>query len=444
MPDHDEREQDDSDTLDMEEKTKRLMEEAISDDISEKSPTEIPVTTAAESIDETFQRIQARIEDLLSAIEDSVKLVEPELNEKLEATLERLNLRLKGAGLGVFVTTATKMADEELRRGMSAEGLLSPILGAIGESRSEVEDIVMKAGRGASRNVGESTGSLQAKIVQMYATLNEHEKQLDVTRAELKRWRERANELQDLVKSRDETMERSVEVLEQMRTARAELEHLNEAHEQAISTLKGELSQAQSQIEQQQNLLDKQGSIEEIAQDYETKLVELSEAQGQLAKALERLAQREGSVESLKAEIQTLRENNANLESKMRLMTEEVATLRGVKESDQAETESLEVQLNELKSRWENLYQVAEDEPAFRAYFMIADKKFTWLPLSHLSQALGVPTVLLKRDLQKFIDVGLVEIEGDRVRPLSISKPTTKPEDADESDATGSDDNTNE
>ena len=71
---------------------------------------------------------------------------------------------------------------------------------------------------------------------------------------------------------------------------------------------------------------------------------------------------------------------------------------------------------------------------------MIADKKFTWLPLSHLSQALGVPTVLLKRDLQKFVDVGLVEIEGDRVRPLSMSKPTAKLEDADESDATGSDD----
>ncbi len=440
MPNREERGRNDSDPSEIEEETQRLIEAAISDDISEKSREEIPVTTAAESIDETFQRIQVRIEDLLSSIEDGVRLVEPELNEKLEATLERLNRRLKGAGLGVFVTTATKMADEELRRGMSAEGLLSPILGAISESRSEVEDIMTKAGRGAVRNVGESTGSLQAKIVQMYATLNEREKQLDVTRADLKRWRERANELQNLVKSRDETMERYVEVMEQMRTARAELEGLNEAHEQTISTLKGELSQAQSQIEQQKRLLDKQGVSEEIAQDYETKLVELSEAQGQLAEALERLAQREGSLESLKAEIQTLRENNTNLESKTSLMTEEVAALRGVKESDQAEIESLEVQLNELKSRWENLYQVAEDEPAFRAYFMIADKKFTWLPLSHLSQALGVPTVLLKRDLQKFVDVGLVEIEGDRVRPLSMSKPTAKLEDADESDATGSDD----
>ena len=444
MPDQEERGRDDSDPSDIEEETQRLTEDAISGDISEKSREEIPVTTAAESIDETFQRIQVRIDDLLSSIEDGVRLVEPELNEKLEATLERLNRRLKGAGLGVFVTTATKMADEELRRGMSAEGLLSPILGAISESRSEVEDIVTKAGRGAVRNVGESTGSLQAKIVQMYATLNEREKQLDVTRADLKRWRERANELQNLVKSRDETMERYVEVMEQMRTARAELERLNEAHEQTISTLKGELSQAQSQIEQQKRLLDKQGVSEEIAQDYETKLVELSEAQGQLAEALERLAQREGSLESLKAEIQTLRENNTNLESKTSLMTEEVAALRGVKESDQAEIESLEVQLNELKSRWENLCQVAEDEPAFRAYFMIADKQFTWLPLSHLSQALGIPTVLLKRDLQKFVEAGLVEIEGDRVRPLSMSELAAKPEDEDKSDVTGSEDNTSE
>ena len=444
MPSGEERDRNDSGPSDMEEKTQRLMEEAMSDDISEKPPEEIPVTTAAESIDETFQRIQVRVEDLLSSIEDSVKLVEPELNEKLEATLERLNWRLKGAGLGVFVTTATKMANEELRRGMSAEGLLSPILDAISESRSEVEDIVMKAGRGAVRNVGESTGSLQAKIVQMYATLNEHEKQLDVTRAELKRWRERANELQDLVKSRDETMERSVEVLEQMRTARAELERSNEAHEQTISTMKGELSQAQSQIEQQKELLDKQGSFEEIAQDYETKLVELSEAQGQLAEAHERLAQREDTVESLKVDVQMLRASNSNLESQMSSIAEEAAALRGVKKSDQAEQESLAAQLDELKARWENLYQVAEDEPAFRAYFMIADKKYSWLPLSHLSQALGIPTVLLKRNLQKFVDAGLVEIEGDRVRPLSMSKLAVKPEDADKSDATSSEENTSE
>ena len=444
MPDQEERERNDSDPSDTEEETQRLMDDAMSDDITKESPEKIPVTTAAESIDETFQRIQVRIEDLLSSIEDSVRLVEPELIEKLEATLERLNWRLKGAGLGVFVTTATKMADEELRKGMSAEGLLSPILGAISESRNEVEDIVMKAGRGAVRNVGESTGSLQAKIVQMYATLNEHEKQLDVTGAEMKRWRERANELQDLVKSRDETMERSVEVLEQMRTTRAELDRSNEAHEQTISALKGELSQARSQIEQQKELLDKQGSFEEIAQDYETKLVELSEAQGQLAEAHERLAQREDNVESLKDEVQTLRESNSNLESQMISITEEAASLRGVKQSDQSELESLKAQLNELKARWENLYQVAEDEPAFRAYFMIADKQYTWLPLSHLSQALGIPTVLLKRDLQKFVEAGLVEIEGDRVRPLSMSELTAKPEDADKSEPTESTDNANE
>ena len=444
MPGQEERGRDDSGPSDIEDETQRLMKDAMSGDISEKSPKIIPVTTAAESVDETFQRIQVRIEDLLSSIEDSVRLVEPELNEKLEATLERLNWRFKGAGLGVFVTTTMKMADEELRKGMSAEGLLSPILGAIGESRSEVEDIVMKAGRGAVRNVVESTGSLQTKIVQMYATLNEHEKQLDATRAELKRWRERANELQDLVKSRDETMERSVEVLEQMRTARAELERLNEAHEQTISTLKGELSQAQSQIEQQKELLDKHGSFEEIAQDYETKLVELSEAQGQLAKAQERLAQREDTVESLKVDVQMLRASNSNLESQMSSMTEEVAASRGVKKSNQAELESLKAQLDELKARWENLYQVAEDEPAFRAYFMIADKQFTWLPLTHLSQALGIPTVLLKRDLQKFVDAGLVEIEGDRVRPLSMSKLATKSEDTDKSDTTSNKDNTDE
>ena len=66
------------------------------------------------------------------------------------------------------------------------------------------------------------------------------------------------------------------------------------------------------------------------------------------------------------------------------------------------------------------LYQVAEDEPAFKAYFVVADKTH-WFPLTHLSSALGIPTVRLKRQLQKFIDAGLLEIDADRIRPLNLS-----------------------
>ena len=46
---------------------------------------------------------------------------------------------------------------------------------------------------------------------------------------------------------------------------------------------------------------------------------------------------------------------------------------------------------------------------------------YIWFQLPHLSSALGIPTVLLKRNLQKFVDVGLLEIEDDKVRPRSLS-----------------------
>ena len=73
-----------------------------------------------------------------------------------------------------------------------------------------------------------------------------------------------------------------------------------------------------------------------------------------------------------------------------------------------------------MQTRWDALYQIAEDEPAFKAYFIIAGKT-NWFPLPHLSSALGIPTILLKRNLQKFIDAGLIEIEDDKIRPRTLS-----------------------
>ncbi|MHA1137370.1 MAG: hypothetical protein ACTSSE_12875, partial [Candidatus Thorarchaeota archaeon] len=74
----------------------------------------------------------------------------------------------------------------------------------------------------------------------------------------------------------------------------------------------------------------------------------------------------------------------------------------------------------ELKTRWDSLYTIAEDTPEFKAYFLVADKT-QWFQLSHLSSALGIPTVLLKRQMQKFIDAGLIEMENDQIRARSLS-----------------------
>jgi hypothetical protein len=101
-------------------------------------------------------------------------------------------------------------------------------------------------------------------------------------------------------------------------------------------------------------------------------------------------------------------------------MVDELATLKGSERDVEAEVSDMMREVDEMKTRWETLVRVAEDDSTFKAYFLIADKT-QWFQIPHLASAIGVPTVLLKRNLQKFVDAGLLEIEDDRVRPRSLS-----------------------
>ncbi len=125
-------------------------------------------------------------------------------------------------------------------------------------------------------------------------------------------------------------------------------------------------------------------------------------------------------MQSLKQEVNDLKSKKSELDVRIKALAEEVALLKGEKDAHTAERDSLAAQIAELKARWDMLYQVAESEPAFRAYFVVADKTH-WFPLRHLSSALGIPTSRLKTELQGFIDAGLIEIENDRVRPKNLT-----------------------
>jgi predicted nucleic acid-binding Zn-ribbon protein len=124
-------------------------------------------------------------------------------------------------------------------------------------------------------------------------------------------------------------------------------------------------------------------------------------------------------IESLNHDIEELKESKSTLESQIGKLKDELASFRGSKRNYQAEIDVLEADIAELKARWDMLYQVAEEEPAFKAYFIVAGKK-NWFPLEHLSSALGIPIVLLKRQIQRFIDAGMIELEGDKIRASAM------------------------
>jgi DNA repair exonuclease SbcCD ATPase subunit len=378
-------------------------------------------SSAARLLGETFSRIQVRMEDLLSTVEDSLRSTDAGIDEQASSIIEGLSSKLKTAGLGVFATKAVSIANDEIRSGLSSEAVLAQVFETIGEAREEIGDIVTKASKGTVRTVEHTTVTLQSRLIRMHARLSEREKALEDTLATIKALRSRVAELETVVLSKSESMDESQLEISRLKQVVADLEANLESRDADTSLLKGELSQAQSQIEEQRALIKKLDSAEELVTDYEEKTRELSELRGKLAQANETISQRDATIERLREEVDRLSESAEQMGIRMSELEATMAVLRGERQAAEAQAEELAVRVAELKARWDMLYQVAEEEPAFKAYFLVADKKH-WFELSHLSSALGVPVVLLKRQLQRFIDARLLELDGERIRPRNLSE----------------------
>ena len=421
---------DEPDSSKMESDTARLMAEAMkkqsSSSMSESDSDSNRLTTAHTDI--TFQRLQGRIIDLLCSIEDVLKGTEPSINERATEIMKRVSKQLASAGLGVFANRAIKLANDEIGQGFAADDLLAPVYESIEKGRQSVEDIMTKAGRGAVRDAGHYQGGLQARLIQMYANMTELDKRLEATRAELLKWRGRASELEERIHRHDELMGVSREEMVRLHNHVADLDKALKERDAIISSLRGELGQAQSQIEQQTQFMANVDSMEKTAADFASNMVELSEVKGQLAENLSRLEQEEEEMTALRAQIEKIKTDKSKIEEVLASSANEMASLKGAKQGYDAEVSALKIQVNELRTRWDALYTIAEDEPAFKAYFLVADKT-QWFQLSHLSSALGIPTVVLTRQMQKFIDAGLLEMNGDKVRARSLSDLAREAED---------------
>ena len=394
-----------------------------SSDIESEDTNELIDATeeTTEKIDVTFQILQTSVDNLLSTITDAVNSVKPDLDAKITEVMSSVSKQLATAGLGAFGIRAAKIAMDELKANFSVEELFSLVLEAIEKTRATVLDVLEKTRKGATRDVSQSTRALQARLLQMHANLSELEKQLEVTRGEVRKWRGRSNEIEERLRQREDVMATSSEEMLRMHSSIKELNEQLQERDLTMSSLKGELSQAQSQAAQQNELMKALDSAEQLASTYDEKILELSQVQGQLAQQTEYLGQKEAEIATLKKEIEQLQQEKGSTESRVSTMVDELASLKGSERDVEAEIVEMSGKVDELKARWDTLYRVAEDDPTFKAYFLIADKT-QWFQLPHLSSALGIPTVLLKRNLQKFVDAGLLEIEGDRVRPRSLSE----------------------
>lgn len=376
--------------------------------------------TTASQIDITFQRLQNRILDLLGTIEDSLREIEPGISDRVSGIMENVTKQLNSAGLGVFANRAINLVREEVEGGFAVEDILSLVYQNIEKSRLDVEDIMTKVGRGAVKNVGHSATTLQARLIQMHAHINEMEKKLEASRAELHKWRGRVTELEERIRQGEEHVESFNEEIRKLQDEIAKLNQELGVRDKLISSMKGNLSQTQSQVEQQKEIIANMGSMESITIDLDAKMLELSQLKGQITQYIEMIEQKDSEIESAKNDMESAKKQKADIEDVLAKATDEMATLRGAKQSYDVELSELKTHLNELKARWDALYSIAEDEPAFKAYFLVADKT-QWFQLSHLSSALGIPTVLLKRQMQKFIDAGLLEIDNDKIRARSLS-----------------------
>ncbi len=412
---------------DIEEETRRLMEKALRTgaatvvagptvgDETQPGATRVPTT-----LEETFDRIRDRMIDILASVEESLANAEPALQEQVSAATEEIAKKLKASGMGVFYTRMMSIIRNEIASSLSPEEILRPVRETVAEAREEVADIVSKVSRGTLKAIARRLGRLQSRVIQLYATLQERERQIEVAQASIFKLRRRVAELEERVKDKDSSIVALRNEIEALRRQIGGLEQQLEERDGRISQLTSELAQAHSQIEQQAQMIEKLGSAEEIVADYEAKLARVSELEGEVARLKSELRRRDEMIESLRREASEAYEYSQAYEKKIDELVQRVNSLTGEVSSLRSENDSLKTQIAELTARWNTLYQVAEDEPAFKAYFLVADKT-RGVSLTHLAQALGIPAVRLREQLKRFIEVGLVEIVDGKVKPRALS-----------------------
>lgn len=398
-----------------------VMEEAgLGSDPGSKARLEASSVDQKEEVDNTLQQVHKKFNEILNTIERSVVTSAKSIDEKIEEITGILSKELQTIGLGVFATRAASVVKGRLKENLKAAEQLSDITHAIKAAKEQLDSMVLTTSSGITLQVFQTAEQHQNRLVQLYAKLNELDKQLESTSAEVRIWRSRASEQEELIRLKDESLQQSNKNIEDLRTSLAELRSSLEQKTSEVAELKGKVESSQVQLGTQRDLLSHLGTSEVIAKEYETRIEELANIRGQIMVYEDKLMQRDAAINLLKKEIADLEAQKEGLEKKMETMSYESAEWKGAKESQTAEIDTLKAEIQEMQSRWDALYQIAEDEPAFKAYFIIAGKT-NWFPLQHLSSALGIPTILLKRQMQKFLDAGLVEIEDDKIRPRTLS-----------------------
>lgn len=86
----------------------------------------------------------------------------------------------------------------------------------------------------------------------------------------------------------------------------------------------------------------------------------------------------------------------------------------------QEKIQILSAQLSAREEELNRLYNLTESDPKYQAYHVLRDLSPNWVDMSHVGHSLGMPTVRVKRLLEEFQAVGLVEIEGEKARTLQL------------------------
>jgi chromosome segregation ATPase len=414
----------------IEQKTRELMQNALKGSDSEtmgqlesSKPAEQTGSEVSDSISSTYERIELRMNDILSSIEDSLGSTENAVQKEAYAAIERILKKLQDAGLGVFTNLAVSIVKKELNESLSPETSLHHVYQAVEESRKEIHDILSKASRGSTKVLQSNVGGLRTKLVKAHALLNEREHELETARAENSKLRTEINELNETKEQKEQKLVDLAEEIAKLERDKERLYTTIKEKDEDYSVISGQLAQAQSEVEQQQDLIAKLDSAEELVVEYEKSAEEISRLQGEVSSLEERVAQQQSAIEHLQSEKTELESETSDFRGKVEDLESQLAKTRSEYKTTLSALEFARSRTSELEARWDVLVQIAEDEPTFQAYFIIADKS-QWFPLSHLSSALGIPTVRLKGQLQKFVNAGLVEIEGEKIRPVQLSKIT--------------------
>ncbi|MHA1840096.1 MAG: hypothetical protein ACTSYO_09110 [Candidatus Ranarchaeia archaeon] len=402
-----------------------------------------------------ISRIKREIEELSVRILASVDVRVNEFREQVIGIKNRIAARLTGLQLGAFAPPITLTYEDAVTRlfdefsNSLTKSIAESISAKIDELTSTLNHAEDEVEKSTLKRLEETESQLNEKLTRIK---EEYESRVNQLEEELAK--ERSGIAEHLTAVQSKADEEKEMLTTEITNLQEKIVKLEEEKNQRLDALEKELAAAKQELEESEERFrqelankreewQKQFEVEQAHKEaaigqLEEKLSELETLRELAEKKDQEIAARASEVEELKRMLKESEDKHLKeLEEKDKEVTRNIAMLTGadgkkvdipavMRQSEEAKTlaEDAKYQIKALETEIEKLIRLTEDEPQYKVFWLLREMAPNWGTIKQLAETVGIPSVMVKRHLQRYENLGLVELKDEKARyiPPVITK----------------------